>query len=54
MLTIALLWSLTNCCPIVKHYRDLGYSDAQIEEGARAKGVPEWLIKIAKARCRAA
>lgn len=52
--TIYLAWSLANCCPLVSHYRAQGYSDAQIEEGARAKGVPEWIITIAKRRCKPA
>jgi hypothetical protein len=52
LLTIALAWSLTNCCPVVKHYRDEGYTDKQIEEGARAQGVPEWLIALAKRHCK--
>jgi len=51
MLAIVLTWSLTNACPLVNHYRGQGYSDAQIEEGARSRGAPEWLIRIAKRRC---
>lgn len=53
MLAVLLAWSLTNCCPVVNHYRALGYSDLQIEQGARAQGVPEWLIALAKRRCKA-
>lgn len=53
MLTVVLVWSLANCCPVVNHYRAQGYTDKQIEEGARAQGVPEWLIAVAKRRCKA-
>lgn len=53
MITLMLAWSLANCCPVVNHYRSLGYSDAQIEQGARQRGVPEWLISLAKHRCKA-
>lgn len=49
--TIYLAWSLAHACPLVNHYRAKGYSDAQIEAGARARGVPEWIITIAKRRC---
>lgn len=52
--TIALAWSLSQCCPMINHYRAQGYTDQQIEEGARARHVPEWLIALAKARCKPA
>ena len=52
LLTITLAWSLTNCCPVVNRYRGLGYTDVQIEQGARAQGVPEWLIALAKRHCK--
>ena len=51
LLTITLAWSLATCCPVVNHYRAQGYTDEQIETGARAQGVPEWLIALAKRRC---
>ena len=49
---IALSWSIATCCPLVKQYRAQGFTDAQIEEGARARGVPEWIIVLAKRRCK--
>lgn len=52
MSVIVLAWSLATCCPVVNHYRSLGFSDKQIEDGARAKGVPEWIIALAKQRCK--
>lgn len=51
LLTIALTWSLAHACPIVNHYRAQGYSDEQIEQGARDRGVPEWIIRLAKSHC---
>ncbi len=51
LLTIVLGWSLANCCPVVNHYRAQGYTDEQIEQLARAHDVPEWIIRVAKARC---
>lgn len=51
MLAIVLTWSLLEACPIVNRYRAQGYTDQQIEEGARSRGAPEWVIKIAKRRC---
>lgn len=51
VLTIVLAWSFATACPIVNSYRAQGFTDAQIEEGARARHVPEWIIRIAKRRC---
>lgn len=53
MLVIALAWSLTSVCPYVQSYRDQGMTDRQIEDKARGAGVPEWVIKYAKHKCRA-
>lgn len=52
ILTITLAWSLASACPIVNSYRAQGYTDQQIEAGARERHVPEWIIRIAKARCK--
>lgn len=52
--TLYLGWSLATACPLVNHYRGQGYTDEQIEQGARARGVPEWIITIARRRCKAA
>jgi hypothetical protein len=50
--TIALTITLANCCPLIKEHKSLGFSDQQIEEKARANGVPEWVIAWAKRHCR--
>ena len=50
-LTLSLGWSLAHACPLVNHYRSLGYSDEQIEQYARSHDIPEWIIKIARSRC---
>lgn len=49
-----LAWTLLGMCDVVNHYRAQGYSDSQIEQGARQRDVPEWLIKLAKSRCKRA
>lgn len=38
-------------CTLVKTYRAQGYTDQQIEEGARARGVPDTVIRWARAHC---
>ena len=51
LMTIVLGWSLAHACPLVNHYRGLGYTDEQIEQYAREHDIPAWIIKIAKTRC---
>lgn len=51
IITVVLSWSLAHACPLVNHLRGEGYTDEQIEQGARERHVPEWIIRIAKARC---
>lgn len=51
LLVITLAFNLSTACPMVQHYRDQGMSDEQIEVGARARHVPEWVIRLAKKRC---
>ena len=51
LITIALAWSLSATCPLVESYRKQGYTDEQIEQGARERHVPEWLIALAKRHC---
>jgi hypothetical protein len=54
MLSIVLLtWQLSSICPLVRNMRNVGYSDAQIEEIARLRNVPEWVITFAKKKCGA-
>lgn len=55
LLTVYLAWSLTTSpCAVVKHYQLQGYSDAQIEDGARSRGTPERVIAWAKRNCKRA
>lgn len=51
-LTLAVTWTLATTCPVVNHYREQGYTDAQIEAYAREHNVPEWLIALAKRHCK--
>ena len=53
LFTVALAWSLAVTCPLVNEKRKQGYSDAEIEQMARASHVPEWLIAYAKKKCSA-
>jgi hypothetical protein len=52
LIVVALSLSLSNCCPLVQQYRAQGFSDAQIEQIARERGVPRWIIAWAKRHCR--
>lgn len=52
ILTIALSWTLANCCPVVTQARDAGYTDKQIEDKAREYKVPEAVIAWAKVHCK--
>lgn len=49
--TLYLGWTLAAVCPRVDRYRARGYSDTQIEEMARAAGVPEKVITWARRSC---
>lgn len=51
LLTVVLSWSLAHTCPLIESYRRQGYSDEQIEQGARERHVPEWIITLAKKHC---
>ena len=50
-LALVLSWSLAVTCPLVDAKRKQGYSDAEIEQMARAVHVPEWAIAYAKRKC---
>ena len=49
---IALTISLSNCCPMVNAARAAGLSDHKIEQLAREKGVPAYIIAWAKRNCK--
>lgn len=50
--TIYLAWGLSQVCVLVTQYRRQGYTDAVIEEGARARLIPERVIQWAKHNCK--
>jgi hypothetical protein len=51
VMTVYLMLSMPAVCPLVRHYRNNGLSDAAIEQLAREHHVPERVISWAKKNC---